>query len=58
MAGLVNEILQDLGLFGTVPQTFPDLFVWIGSVTVAATLISGLIKVFFWCCTKIGQVGK
>ena len=58
MAGLVNEILQDLGLLGAAPQTFPELIVWIGSVSVAAALIGGLIKVFFWCCAKVGKVGN
>ena len=58
MAELVNEILQDLGLFGTAPQTFPELFVWVGSVSVAAALIGGLIKVFFWSCVKVGRVGN
>lgn len=58
MAGLVNEILQDLGLFGVVPQTFPDLFVWVVSVSVAAALLGGMFKVFFWCCAKIGKDGN
>lgn len=58
MAELVNEILQDLGLFGTAPQTFPELFVWVGSVSVAAALVGGLVKVFFWSCIKIGRGGN
>lgn len=58
MAALVNEILRDLGLFGFAPETFPDLFIWIGSVSIAAALIGGLIKVFFWCCVKIGKVDR
>ncbi len=58
MAELVNEILRDLGLFGSAPKTFPDLFVWIGSVSIAAALVGGLAKLFFWCCAKLGKVGR
>lgn len=58
MAALVNEILQDLGLFGTAPQTFPELLIWVGSVSVAAALIGGTIKAFFWCCAKVGKAGN
>lgn len=55
MAGLVNELLQDIGLFNTTPQTFPELFVWIVTVSVTVFIIGGFMKTFFWSCTKIGR---
>lgn len=57
MAGLVNEILTDLGLYGNTPTTFPELITWIASISVAAVLIAGFIKLYFWVIAVIGKGG-
>ena len=58
MAGLVNEILNDLGLYGTTPTTFPELLTWLATVSIAAVILAGIIKVFFWTCATIGRRGR
>lgn len=55
MAELVKLLLDDLGLYGVVPTTFPELVVWVVSFTVAAALVSGVIKTCFIICREISD---
>ena len=58
MAWLVNEIMQDLGLYNTVPGTFPELITWIASSSIALAILAGMIKLFFWTIASVGKVGR
>ncbi len=55
METLVNDFLNDLGLYGTVPTTFPELIVWVVTVTVAFSLIAGVFKTIFWAIAAMGR---
>ena len=58
MAWLVNEIMQDLGLYNTVPGTFPEFITWIASSSIALAILAGMIKLFFWTIASVGKVGR
>lgn len=55
MADLVKLLLDDLGLYGVAPATFPELVVWVVSFTVAGALVSGAIKTCFIICREISE---
>lgn len=55
MAELVKLLLDDLGLYGFTPATFPDLVVWVVSFTVCASLVSGIIKTCFIVCREFAE---
>lgn len=57
MAELVNMLLQDLGLLTTTPGTFPELLTWIATSTIAAALVAGVFKTFFWVIYYMDQRG-
>lgn len=54
MADIVKMLLDDLGLYASAPTTFPELIVWIVTFTVAAALLSGVIKTCFIVCREFG----
>lgn len=55
MADIVDYLLNDLGLYGFTPATFPELIVWWTKLVVAAALIAGIIKTCFIVCREIGE---
>lgn len=55
MADIVKMLLDDLGLYGTVPMTFPDLVIWIAVFVVAAALLAGTIKTCFIICREFAE---
>ncbi len=54
MADIIKMLLEDLGVYGAVPSTFPELITWIATVTVAASLLAGVLKTCFIICREIG----
>lgn len=57
MLELMKILLQDLGLYDSIPNSFPELIVWVTTFTVAATVLGCVIKTFFWAVSNIGKVG-
>lgn len=55
MVEIVDYLLTDLGLYGSVPATFPELIVWETKFVVAAALVAGIIKTCFIVCREIGE---
>lgn len=55
MAQLVSDLLQDLGLLGASPGTFPELLTWICTFAIAAALVAGTFKTLFWCISYFGS---
>ena len=55
MAEITRYLLDDLGLYGSTPSTFPELIIWIVTFTVAAALSAGIIKTCFIVCREIGE---
>ena len=55
MAVIVDYLLTDLGLYGSVPATFPELIIWVIKFVTAAALIAGIIKTCFIVCREIGE---
>lgn len=58
MADIVTALLQDIGLYGQVPTTFPELIVWLTTVVVSATIIAGIIKTLFIVCLEFRRGAK
>lgn len=55
MAELIKFLLDDLGLYGSAPATFPDLVVWVVTFVVAADLVAGTIKTCFVVCREFAE---
>lgn len=55
MANIVKMLLEDLGLYGATPMTFPDLIIWIVVFVVAADLVAGTIKTCFIICREFAE---
>lgn len=55
MAQLVKMLLDDLGLYGAAPATFPELVVWVVTFVVAAALVAGTIKTCFIICREFAE---
>lgn len=53
MADIVQMLLKDLGLYNSVPGTFPELITWIATVVIAAALLAGVIKTCFLVCVEL-----
>lgn len=57
MAELVRLLLEDLGLYGYIPATFPELIVWIVAFVVGAALVAGTVKTFLIVCLRFAEGG-
>lgn len=55
MAEIMEYLLNDLGLYGSTPSTFPELITWVVTFTVGASLLAGIIKTCFIVCREIGE---
>lgn len=51
----MEYLLNDLGLYGSTPSTFPELITWVVTFTVGASLLAGIIKTCFIVCREIGE---
>lgn len=50
-------LLEDLGLYGYTPATFPELVVWIVSFVVGAALVAGTVKTILIECFHFSDGG-
>lgn len=57
MAELVGSLLQDLGLYGYAPATFPDLIIWVVTFVGGAALVAGTVKTFLIVCQQFAEGG-
>lgn len=57
MVELVDMILQDLGLYGYTPTTFPELIIWIVVFVAGVMLIAGTVKTFLMICQRFANGG-
>lgn len=55
MADIIHMLLDDLGLYGSAPQTFSDLIIWIVTFTVGAAVLVGIIRTCFVICREFAE---
>lgn len=58
MADIIIALLQDLGIYGVTPATFPELITWIATVTISAALLAGIFKTLFIICMEFRKAGR
>ncbi|MDE5758296.1 MAG: hypothetical protein K2H85_06750 [Allobaculum sp.] len=54
---LVKMLLEDLGLYGYTPATFPELVIFIVSFVVGAAFVSGTVKTILILCFHFSDGG-
>lgn len=57
MAELIRSLLEDLGLYGYSPATFPELIIWVVTFVSGAALIAGTVKTFLIVCQSFAEGG-
>lgn len=58
MSELVDMIMQDIGLYGVMPGTFPELLTWMSRSAIAVCLLAGMFKTVFWFISILDRTGK